>query len=429
MKTSQPKSKVKVIPGSYNKVQKIHSFSFSVNSAEGITFSPSGRSSAFQVMQKFVTEVAKDVLANKTVQSYIGNDWQTVWGPIVWSKLEKNVTAHADNTMGAYYSPSQKLFVVAVAGTNPISSYGWIDEDFDVITTVKWDTVTGTGSGSISQGTLTGLNVLLNMTDPANKNKTLVEALSDYIKSKSITGAELAVSGHSLGGALSPTLALYLSDKKSDWDPNNNVSMSTYPTAGPTPGNKTFANYYESQISAGKITYLSLYNPLDCVPQAWVLDDIATIPKMYESEIPVKDNPVIGTIATGLALASIDGAHYNNFLLDYYTQVTPFQTLRGSSFDTTIDKEVKKKLKAYYKLFLPSNLKPYYSNVVNIARFAAQAAAQHTVEYAPMLGISDFMTQYKAIVKADTPSDSNTSHPVNSAVKQAIGVDLKLDID
>ncbi|MEM9545826.1 MAG: hypothetical protein AAGA77_07630 [Bacteroidota bacterium] len=414
--------------GSYNKIQNIHSFSFSVNSAEGITFYPSGRQSAFEVMQKYVTKVSRDILKNAQVQGYIGSDWKPVWGPIVWSKDQNNTTAHSDNTMGAYYSPSQKLFVVAVAGTNPISSYGWIDEDFDVLTTVEWNDVTGKGSGSISQGTYTGLNILLNMTDPSQKNKTLLVALKDFVKSNSINHAEIAVAGHSLGGALSPTLALYLSDKKSEWDPNDGIHVSTFPTAGPTPGNETFANYYEDQINERKITYLSLYNPIDCVPQAWVIDNLASIPKLYEDHIPSDENPVISTLVTGAAMASIDGAHYNNFLFDYYKQVTPFQALRGASFDTSIDNIVKDKLKWYYKYLLPSSLEPYFQDLVNVVRFAAQAAVQHTSAYDELLNITDFMTEYKAIVAQDTPTQSDIRYPINEAIKRAIKVDLKLKI-
>jgi len=411
---------------SYTKVQTIHSFSFSANSAEGITFAASGTQSAYAIMQTFITKVANDILADPQVQSDIGSDWQRVWGPIVWSKEQENQTAHADNTMGAYYSPSQKLFVVAVAGTNPISSFGWIDEDFDVISTVKWNTISREGSGAISKGTSVGLNVLLNMKDAANGDRTLVEQLYHYIQTNNITGAELAVAGHSLGGALSPTLALYLSDQKSDWDANDTISVSTYPTAGPTPGTKSFAEYYQTQIDDGKITYLSLYNPIDCVPQAWVLDNLAKIPTLYGDQIPAAQNPVIGTIAAGLALASIDGAHYGNYLFDDYTQVTPFQPLRGSSFDKGIDQKVKDKLKSHYEYLLPSSLKDYFVNIQNVARFAAQAAVQHTSAYAPLLGITTFMNAYKGIVDQDKPGGSSATGAVDLAVKQATGIDLDL---
>lgn len=412
--------------GSYNQIQQIHSFSFSANSAEGITFQGSGSKSAFEVMQDYVTKVAHDVLADTDIQKYIGSDWQPVWGPIVWSKDQHNQTAHSDNTMGAYYSPSQNLFVVAIAGTNPISPYGWVVEDFDVITTVKWDSISGAGSGSVSQGTATGLGVLLNMKDPSRDNQGLIETLHNFIHDHSISNAELAVSGHSLGGALSPVMALYLSDTQSSWDPDGSVSISAYPTAGPTPGNKTFANYYEKQINDKKIKYLSLYNPIDCVPQAWVIDNIGTIPSLYEEHIPSADNPVIGTISTGAAMASIDGAHYGNYLFDYYTQVTPFQTLRGASFDTSIDDKVTGKLKSYYKYLLPSSLEGYYQALVNVARFAAQAAVQHTSAYDPLLKITEFMSDYKTIVANDAPSNAKVTSAVNNAVKKAIGVDLDL---
>ncbi len=409
--------------GSYSNSQIIHSFSFSSNSPGGLTFSGSGGQSAFQEMQAYVTKVSKDILANTTIQGYIGSDWVPVWGPVVWANERDNTTAHADNTMGAYYSPSLKLFIIAIAGTNPNSPYGWIDEDFDVATTVTWESITGVSGGSVSQGTATGLNILLTMEDPNNSNVTLLNALKNYISTNSITSAELAVAGHSLGGALSPTLALYLSDMRSSWDPSGVVSLSTYPTAGPTPGNSTFVKHYEKEIADNKIAYTSLYNPIDSVPQAWELDTLANIPTLYESDIPATENPVIGTVSAGLGLLSLKGS---GFLALYpYKQICPWTSLTGSAFNTTVDDSVTKVLKPIYKYALPKSLQAYYDNLVNVARFAAQAAAQHTIAYSPLLDITDFMTEYDAILANNKPTTATSVDLINEAVKNASGVDLE----
>jgi hypothetical protein len=71
----------------------------------------------------------------------IGDDWTPVWCPISYVVDPTAATVHADNAMGSYYSPSQKYFVIAIAGTNPNSSCDWLDEDGAVSATIAWGTV------------------------------------------------------------------------------------------------------------------------------------------------------------------------------------------------------------------------------------------------------------------------------------------------
>ena len=408
----------------FSKQQQIYSLSFSVNSAFGLSWKQSDCKSGMIEMQKYVTKVADDVVSQTA--SLIGN-WKPVWGPIVYANDPTSNSVHADNTMGMYYNADDNLFVIAIAGTNINSPFGWITEDFSVNTMVSWESITGeTNSGKIANGTSIGLHILLDMKD-ANGN-TLIEALANFISSTTIKqGTEVAVAGHSLGGALSPTFALYLLNKKKNWDPTGLTTIGAYPTAGPTPGDKDFATYFEGLIKDKKITYLSQHNGIDVVPHAWQKEDLAEIPTIYEDNIvpPSSSNPketLTGTISSALALNALSAKGLLGVPYNPYTQISPSTVLNGT-FDTSTDEVVVKKLK-YIGLVLPSGLRKYADYLRNLARFAAQAATQHTSAYDDLLHISDFITIYNQILKANKPKDQIAVQPYELAVRDIANIDL-----
>lgn len=406
----------------YSSTQIVYTFSDSVGSAAGLSFDNSS-GEGLATMQTYVTTVEKAVLADTTIQSLIGTDWTPVWGPVVYANDTSGATVIADNTMGCYYSPSNKLFVVAIAGTNPSSPFDWLDEDFDVHTLVPWTTAGGSGSGNISAGTNTGLQILLGMTSGGS---TMLQALASYITTNSITGETIAVTGHSLGGALSPVLALYMHDNAATLGLSGQ-SLAAYPTAGPTPGDKDFAQTYEAVMSkAGGITYSSLYNTLDVIPCAWEEDLLATIPTIYDENIkpaPTDSPPddFMGIVTCGLQLNALA-----TLFLPYnpYTQVSTNRNPLTGTFNNIVDSDVQSKLQDV-SLVLPSALRAYVSTLTNVARFAAQAVAQHTVAYPSLLNISDFDTEYQKILAANKPSSAAQIDGTNAAVARLTGLDLE----
>jgi hypothetical protein len=243
-----------------------------------------------------------------------------------------------------------------------------------------------------------------------------------------LQNVQVAVAGHSLGGALSPTLALYLVDKKSDWDPENKASVGAFPTAGPTPGDEGFASYYEKQIAANKIYYLSQHNALDAVPHAWEKSDLEKIPTLYEDYIkqPSNANPaetLTGTLATVAALNALSAKNIAGIPVNRYKQISPSTILQGS-FNTTIDDEISKKLK-YIRLVLPLALGKYAAYLRNLVRFAAQAGTQHVTAYYSLLDVETFMDAYKEILKTNKPSGLVIYEPYEQAVKSIAKIDLK----
>lgn len=406
-------------------LKQIYSLSFSVNSASNLSWKQTDCKSGMLEMQAYVKKVAADVLSQTA--SIIGN-WKAIWGPIVYANDSTSTSVHADNTMGMYYNSDENTMVIAIAGTNVNSPFGWFVEDFSVHTTKSWEIVTGvSGSGNISHGTYVGLSILLGMKD-ANGD-TVVTALKNFLtENPSLTGMQVAVAGHSLGGALSPTLALYLLDTKSDWDSNNMTSIGAFPTAGPTPGDEAFASYYEKQIAANKIYYLSQHNAIDIVPHAWQKEDLEKIPTIYQDYIkqPSDANPsetITGTLASAAALNALATKNIIGVPVNRYQQISPSTTLQGT-FDTEMDDVISKKLK-YIALVLPSALGEYAVYLKNLARFAAQAAVQHTSEYHKLLDIVPFMAVYKKILAKNKPKNQIVLKNYEYAVKDIVRIDLQ----
>lgn len=429
---------------SYDKSQIIHSFSFASNSAFKKVFEDETTcQKSYDKLQNFVTSVSKEVLTNKNTQKFIGDDWKTVWGPVVYSHDKNSSFAVADNTMGVYYSASQKLFIIAIAGTNSISSYGWMKEDFHVNKTAVWKDITGKGMGDISQGTATGLDILVNKMKDGSID--VLTALKKYISDQNISNAEVAVTGHSLGGALSPALALYLSDKREEWHADATIHMSTYPTAGPTIGiypNKkkdiktnNFIKYYQDEIEAKRIEYITVMNSLDIVPLAWDKDNLATIPKLYK-ENGIEDVS-FGTMALGAVLNTVKkNKHKTTIVKQYLYKHIKSETVKGT-FYPAIEEKIKLLFGAL-KLFsankfVPKPLRENIGNLENVTRFFAQAAYQHTVAYGEILNINDFLGEYSEIVKKLSKNDQEqyTEQAVFDMASEAVGFDINdlLDIN
>jgi hypothetical protein len=94
------------------------------------------------------------------------------------------------------------------------------------------------------------------------------------------------VTGHSKGGALCSTLALWLADTQGQgsvpederWDIEGKATVYCYSFAGPTAGNTKFADYSNRKIGD---RCWRIANRQDIVPHAW--SDIAGIPPIYGS--------------------------------------------------------------------------------------------------------------------------------------------------
>jgi hypothetical protein len=289
-------------------------------------------------------------LALESLKGPLG-PWELVWGPGVLQVLPGAVPA---NTMFvARHQQTRELFI-SIAGTNPFSAYAWLAEDFDVDQTRAWGYGDPPEGVATSKATLTGLRALQGMVPPPGipgENRTLAEFLEAHIneETKPVT---ITVSGHSLGGALSPTLALWLLDTQEEWDHRTLAMICVYAYAGPTPGNDDFASYIDDRF--GERLH-RIFNPLDVVTHAWNVADLVELKALYTPEI---SREALWDTAVDFLIAATNGINYQ--------QIDP----RAVPLDGKVKKE------------LASRWIPPVVNLVG------QVLYQHTLAYFELLGLA-----------------------------------------
>lgn len=91
--------------------------------------------------------------------------------------------------------------------------------------------------------------------------------------------SHLSVTGHSKGGAISLAVATWLIDTQHDrgrkeqlWDMSGKSTVEAYAFAGPTPGNRAFADHAKGRLPCRRVM-----NSLDIVPLAWARADLLKV--------------------------------------------------------------------------------------------------------------------------------------------------------
>jgi hypothetical protein len=274
----------------------------------------SSRPGALQ--EQFVASVAA-YLSDEGVKENVG-EWKVVWGPVLWQNEGSDV---ADNSMLVLHNPAVKFprgerrdtYIVGIAGTNAPSAYDWFTEDLAVRKVVKFDEFrpfdedppapTKTESVDDTQpfialGTATGVYRLAHLKPPSDlrgANQNIAEFLKELkgVKGKDST---LIFTGHSLAGALSPTLALWLKTnlQAGPFDPMDPMKVYVYPTAGPTPGNGAFADAFAKEFPPDRtggtkphqVWNKMLWNSLDVVPHSWETGALRKVIRIYGDRAP-----------------------------------------------------------------------------------------------------------------------------------------------
>ncbi|HLX36481.1 MAG TPA: hypothetical protein VKR29_01730, partial [Candidatus Binataceae bacterium] len=112
---------------------------------------------------------------------------------------------------------------------------------------------------------------------PAPTSGTLLECLRTFIGGAT-KPANVYVIGHSKSGALAPAFAQWLWDIAQHWDPTQKAKLQVFTFAGPTPGNKAFADHY-------KIDETRVFNTNDVVPHVWQSSEMQDIYKLYSGKL------------------------------------------------------------------------------------------------------------------------------------------------
>jgi hypothetical protein len=226
----------------------------------------------------------------------IAGQWSLAWGPVSYTVPG---AYYQDNLMyvvklNGATNPAQ--YVVAIRGTNGKALLDWFVEDLDATLTMPWPLGASTSSaiGMVSESTSIGLTILLAMQDP--KLSSLLAFLTNEMQN--VQSAGICFTGHSLGGALASSLALYFRDNQSSWDPASKATVTTINFAAPTAGDGNFANHFNTSFAytTSKLPYwippqgLQSYadcirNQLDIAPRAWA--DLSSIPSIYDLHLVV----------------------------------------------------------------------------------------------------------------------------------------------
>jgi triacylglycerol lipase len=296
------------------------------------------------------------------LQPLIG-EWSIVWGPCDFSPT---VVGFDDAMMFVTEKVQDPTtLAIVIRGTNPISISDFIFEDSMVEVQQAWPAFTG---ALISASTALGLAVLLDLRwdetvlssatsgmseRPAanlqeialerterNSSRTGVRVVdmltahsgaaeqpSDGITLEAFlrarltprSAANLYVTGHSKGGALSSTMALRLAEILSDCVVHN------YSFAGPTGGNAVFAAYSDRILAA---RCHRIWNLRDVVPRSFVPSLLEEIPDRYE--LTDVERAAV-TTAIGIVTASVSGLGYTQVAGDG----TSFQADLAPDLDLT----------------------------------------------------------------------------------------------
>lgn len=256
---------------SYTKQQIMLTFSYM--SYFGFALEGTDKKNAEIILTKF----------NEALRSWkpIKNQWEVVWGPAVFALPG---TKFDDSLMYAVRNiedPSK--YVIAIRGTNPVSIPNWVIWDFQAKYLKDWPF----GNPpqylvpKISESTNFGL-IMLQALRPESgmpgAKQTILEFLNSELGQEG--KGDICITGHSLGGALSPTMALWLKDIQGK-GLSENINISTVAFAGPSAGNEDFAEYSDQQLGdqCDRIA-----NSLDIVPHAW---NTQTLKKLYGLYFPL----------------------------------------------------------------------------------------------------------------------------------------------
>jgi len=188
-----------------------------------------------------------------------------VWGPAQWVDI---FDVPYSLMYVASHSATGEYFVV-IRGTNFESLYTWLEQDFKIDSSQPFSALPGNPPGApasalISQGTFNGMTDLISLTDP-NTGLSVVEFLSTQ------TPKYLYVTGHSLGGTLTPPLFAYLNAMLYGGGTISNMALWSF--AGLTPGGSGFNDYFNSIIPNNQGFLWRIQNSLDIAPFCWWSED------------------------------------------------------------------------------------------------------------------------------------------------------------
>lgn len=191
---------------------------------------------------------------------------EVVWGPsyhgIDWR--------FSDSLMYIVLNAATQEYTVVIRGTNPVSIESWLREDFEIGTTKPFNSLVSTAPSSalISDATYNGINRLLALTSGG-------QTAADYLKA--VQPKFLYVTGHSLGGTLTPPMFAYLNNYLYGGGFVHNMACWSF--AGLTSGDVGFAQYFNSLFNP-QFAW-RIHNPLDVAPLCFPSGGLNAVKEIY----------------------------------------------------------------------------------------------------------------------------------------------------
>ncbi|KAF8752302.1 Lipase (class 3) [Rhizoctonia solani] len=246
--------------------------------------------------------------------------WKVVWGPVAWKHKPDDTKTGADHVSFVARHPNlvysngeeKETYVFAVAGS--VSEYNWVINNARVDSVVdlhKWlekgittapkrDLSPSLGNAYISYGTAVGVYRLATAVPPKTSGSPGVELASYWAGFPESPNTRVIFAGHSLGAALTSTLALSLLESRAFAKfPASNILV--YPSAGPAVGNITFARLFAKNQSSRSclsgVVQLEAYIPEQ---------NLDNIPTLYGE--PIKE--IVSGVNMGKVLAALSTVTY-----------------------------------------------------------------------------------------------------------------------
>lgn len=268
----------------------------------------------------------------------VAGQWSVVWGPASYTTpgayLPDNMMYVA--RLNGQTAPAQ--YAVAVRGTDGRVMLDWLMEDFDIAQMIPWN---GSQSAFISEATSIGLTNLLGLT---SNGVSLQQFLQAEMASAATATASVCFTGHSLGSALSATLAFAMRDAQAQWDPTGKATVTTINFAGPTAGDAGFAAAFAAAFGYTGTSPLPFWssppglsapsyadcvrNTLDVAPLVWNVTTMHTIAKLYEGHFLDSIDPPYGNLVFGDIVSHVANA----FAANDFTQLQAAQTPLTGTF-------------------------------------------------------------------------------------------------
>jgi hypothetical protein len=219
--------------------------------------------------------------------SKITGNKKLVWGPAV--HRDENLQIFIDSLMYVVQdvdNPGE--FTVVVRGTNPFSASSWFFEDFIVWEQAMWDTGPALPDAMVAVCSNYALAKHVALT-PVQGVPGVGQKLIQFLQGMVSGGGNVTfdVTGHSLGGVMSSTLALWLMNMQERYWPGKDVDISVYSFAGPTAGNQAFVDYSNETFNKNNEPRCFRFeNKLDVATMAWDEDKLAGVETLYPGITP-----------------------------------------------------------------------------------------------------------------------------------------------